>query len=156
MILTPTVTDKRKLPSAERSGGTARGVVAVVEDDAQMSQALVQWLHLVGIRATQHSSGESLLDELIPGDGGYLLAEGREHPAGVPLLAAVLDLNLPGMTGVALAHRLRRQAPKLPVAIITGLREVERAAFGTPPHGVEFLQKPFDLDALEDLLFPLK
>jgi DNA-binding response OmpR family regulator len=132
-----------------------RGIVAIVDDDPQVSRALGLWLDLQGLRAVHHISGESLLQSIHQDDGVLTLHLGSIKPLVIPLVGAVLDLNLPGITGIELAKALRRQSPALPLVVITALREEERARYGAPPPGVRCLKKPFDLDALEDALFPL-
>ena len=131
------------------------GIVAIVDDDPHISRALGMWLEMYGLRATHHTSGESLLQALCQDDGHLTLHIGVSHAVAFPMVGAVLDLNLPGITGIELAQALRRLAPELPMAIITALHEDERERFGHPPPGVLCLKKPFDLGALEDALFPL-
>ncbi len=134
---------------------TVRGIVAIVDDDPQISRALGLWLELHGLRAVHHISGESLLQSIHENDGVLTLRFGNSTPVVIPLVGAVLDLNLPGITGIELAMVLRNLSPVLPVAVITALLEDERVRYGTPPPGVRCLKKPFDLDALENALFPL-
>jgi DNA-binding response OmpR family regulator len=136
---------------------TPRGIVAIVDDDAQISRALGMWLALHGLRATHHMTGESLLQCLGGGCGAgpSPLHTDGSGPAEFRLLGAVLDLNLPGITGIELACTLRRLSPKLPLAIVTALHDDERVRYGNPPSGIRCLKKPFDLDVLEDALFPL-
>jgi FixJ family two-component response regulator len=128
------------------------GVVAVVDDDAEIRQALGDWLVLAGLEGAAHGSAESLLAALA--GGGGRLALGRDDAAAAPrrLLGAVLDVNLPGASGVELARLLRGLAPELPVALITALSAEELGRFGRPPAGVPCLHKPFDLEALEAAL----
>ena len=114
------------------------GVVAIVDDDPQISMALKSWVDLLGLQATVHLSGESLLK-----------ACRDEHPR---LVGAVLDLDLPGVCGFELARLLRHAVPGLPIVIVTGMPEMERIHFGTPPSGITCLSKPFDLDAIEQAL----
>jgi DNA-binding response OmpR family regulator len=76
-------------------------------------------------------------------------------PAEFRLVGAVLDLNLPGITGIELARALRCLSPGLPLAIVTALNDDDRLRYGNPPSGIRCLKKPFDLDALEEALFPL-
>lgn len=132
-----------------------RGAVAVVDDDIHISGALAWWLDLHGFHVTQHYSAESLLKAIHLEDGHLLTDVTKTNPIAYPLVGAVLDLNLPGITGFDLARTLRDMAPRLPLAIITALRDIERARYGTPPKDVRCLEKPFDLDALEYALFPL-
>lgn len=136
---------------------TTHGIIAIVDDDVDISCALGMWLELQGIHAAQHLSAESLLKDLVFEDGHLSLRVdgGDQGPVVLPLLGAVLDINLPGVTGIHLARTLREVAPDLPIAIITALREEERLRYGSPPPGIHCLKKPFDLMALEDALFPL-
>lgn len=133
----------------------ALGIVAIVDDDPQISQALGLWLDLHGLRAVHHISGESLLHSIHQDDGVLTLHFGTINPVVIPLVGAVLDLNLPGITGIELARALRHRSPVLPLVVITALHEEERVRYGVPPLGVRCLKKPFDLDALENALFPL-
>jgi len=132
-----------------------RGMVAIVDDDPHISRALGSWLELNSLRATHHTSAESLLQAVHAGAGALTIHLGVDNPVVFPLVGAVLDLNLPGATGIELATRLRRMAPGLPLVIITALRDDERERYGQPPPGIRILKKPFDLDDLEDALFPL-
>ena len=132
-----------------------RGIVAIVDDDAQVSRALGLWLDLHGLRAVHHISGESLLQSIHQDNGVLTLHFGVADSIVMPLAGAVLDLNLPGITGIELARALHRLSPALPMVVITALREEERVRYGTLPPGIRCLKKPFDLDALEDALFPL-
>jgi DNA-binding response OmpR family regulator len=134
---------------------SSRGIVAVVDDDPQISRALGLWLELQDLRAVHHITGESLLHSVHQDDGELTLHFGTTNPVVIRLVGAVLDLNLPGITGIELARALRRLSPALPIVVITALREEERVRYGALPPGIRCLKKPFDLDALEDALFPL-
>lgn len=131
------------------------GVIAIVDDDPHIARALGMWLELHNTAATQHLSAESLLQAIDQQDGCLVLRAGTGHPVPTPLVGVVLDLNLPDSNGFALATTLRQLAPALPLVIITALRDEERTRYGQPPPGIHCLKKPFDLDALEDALFPL-
>ncbi|TAN51346.1 MAG: response regulator [Methylococcaceae bacterium] len=147
---------KRRLrQSAVDAVAGTHGMVAIVEDDPHVSRALGMWLKLHGLHATHHTSGESLMQAIQTENGRLTLCIGIGHPVTFPLVGAILDVNLPGMSGIELAHVLRGLSPGLPLAIITALREEDRARYGAPPQGILCLKKPFDLDALEDALFPL-
>ena len=118
-----------------RTWNNSRGMLAIVEDDPHISNSLRMWSELLGLQSTVHTSAESLLNAICN--------------QSLPLLGAVLDLTLPGMSGFELANRLRRMAPELPLVVITGMGEHERRRRGTLPAGVPCLTKPFDLDALD-------
>lgn len=132
-----------------------RGIVAIVDDDPHISRALGMWLEFHDLRATHHTSAESLLQAIHQEEGRLTVHIGLTNPVVFPLAGAVLDLNLPGANGFELAWSLRQRAPEMPIAIITALRDEERVRYGSPPPGIRCLKKPFDLDSLEDALFPL-
>ena len=52
-----------------------RGIVAIVDDDPQISQALGLWLDLQGLRAVHYISGESLLQSISHGAGFHIAEE---------------------------------------------------------------------------------
>ncbi len=141
--------------SPETQHTTINGILAIVDDDSHISRALGMWVEMYGLRATQHTSGESLLHALRQQDGRLTLHFAPSPALPMALLGAVIDLNLPGISGIELAQALRRLTPDLPMVIITALCEDERARFGPAPPGVQCLKKPFDLGALEDALFPM-
>jgi two-component system, OmpR family, response regulator PrrA len=132
-----------------------RGVVAVVDDDPEIRRALGDWLALAGFAGCGHASAESLLAELDADGGGLRLGgdarDARDADPGL-LLGAVLDVSLPGVSGVDLARTLRGRAPELPLALITALSAEELRRFGQAPAGVACLRKPFELEALEAAL----
>jgi len=134
---------------------TTPGIVAIVDDDPYISCALGMWLELYGLRATHHTSGESLLQAIHQEEDRLVVHIAVGNDVELPLIGAILDLNLPGITGIELAHALRGLAPELPLTIITALHDDERARYGNPPPDICCLKKPFDLGALEDALFQL-
>lgn len=134
---------------------SAAGVVAVVDDDEHVAGALGSWLELHGLATVCLATAEALLEALAPLPGGMGVAVDSQAATRRPLLGAVLDLNLPGIDGVALAHRLRGLAPGLPLVLITALRDEDRASYGSLPTGVRCLRKPFNLDLLEEALASL-
>lgn len=132
-----------------------QGIVAIIDDDTQISRALTVWLDMHSLRAAHFVSAESLLQAVRTENGRLMLPIGITRPLVFPLAGAIIDLNLPGMSGIALSHRLHQAMPALPMVIISALAPEERARFGQPPADVICLKKPFDLDLLEDALYPL-
>lgn len=129
-------------------------MVAIVDDDPQISRALGAWLDLHALRASHHISGESLLQAIQLKDGKLVIQIGVSNPISFPLVGAVLDLNLPGINGIELARSLHRLMPSLPLVIVTALGAEDRMPYGPLPAGVRCLKKPFELDDLEGELFP--
>jgi FixJ family two-component response regulator len=106
------------------------GVVAVVDDDEGVRRALQRVLETAGFTAETFDSAESML----------------AADAASRALCLVLDIHLPGMSGVALARHLVSTGINLPVIFITARdsadprwREVGAA---------DFLVKPFRAEAL--------
>jgi DNA-binding response OmpR family regulator len=129
-------------------GGPA-GVVALVDDDRQITQVLQSWLDMLDMPAEVHESAEKLLSSLEPDNGRWLFRRG--HYAGRPLVGAVIDLNLPGLHGFGLAKALRKVSQQLPIVVITAARNEVRQALGDDVDDVVCLSKPFKLEALEKI-----
>ena len=123
---------------------TARGapvgdvitLVDVVDDDASVRKALTRLLASVGIRVTSHDSARRYLESVDIQRADCL----------------VLDLHLPGMSGIELLEHLREIAPALPVVCMTGGHAPDLAerlvAAGEP----QCLRKPFDESELFDAI----
>lgn len=62
------------------------------------------------------------------------------------------DLNMPGMSGFDLIQLVHESFPQLPVIAITGEATVKRAVEAMRLGASDFLRKPYELDALEELL----
>jgi len=131
-------------PAAPAAGGTAQGGtparvrVLIVDDDPDFKRALATLLDMMGYEVRTAQDGLHGLDTV---------AEFRPH-------CAVLDVDLPGVDGVEIARRLRRQPWGRDIVLIamTGWsRNEDRAAamLGGFDH---FLAKPVDLDELFALL----
>ena len=84
------------------------------------------WLVLHGLRAAHHVSAESLLYALHQEDGCLTIHFGIGHRVVYPLLGAVLDLNLHGITGIELAHVMRRMAHPFRATLATNRILVRR------------------------------
>ncbi len=129
--------------------------MAIVDDDSQISQALAIWFELGGFQATRHSSSESLLQAMAQSNGNPTVPSSADSSIRTELVAAVLDLNLPGMSGFELAKILRSQFPRLPLVVVTAMHDHERVPYGSASAGITCLQKPFDLYELNGALFPM-
>lgn len=142
---------------------SSTGVVAVVDDDLGIAQALRSWLNHIPAPVCTFSDGAALIAALQPVSSGWQLREPLAIGSGVtdvqagaglqPLKGVVLDLNMPGPNGFELARLLREQAPNLPVVVITAASQDYQKLMGGVPSGVVCLSKPFDLDVLEAALF---
>lgn len=111
-------------------------MVLLVEDEAVSRRALQTLLRIHGYQVRAVGSAE---------DGLRMIAEGY-----VPDVA-VVDVNLPGMSGIEFVRRVRRLYPKLPCVFMSANDEVNlehiRQAFRQPA-----LRKPFDVSNLLSLI----
>lgn len=118
-----------------------QGAVAVVDDDADLREALAFLLGTAGRRAVAYASAEALLAAGPPGSLACLL----------------VDVRMPGgMDGIALLRELRRRGHPAPVLVMTGHGDIPLAVRAMREGASDFLEKPFDdaalLDAVEGAL----
>jgi two-component system, cell cycle sensor histidine kinase and response regulator CckA len=85
-------------------------------------------------------------DVVVVGDGRSCIDRFEADPAAVAL--AVVDLTMPGATGVEVIRALRRCRPELPVVLTTGYDVLEVQAELGPAMPVELLAKPYRVDDL--------
>ena len=107
--------------------------VALVEDDAGMSQALARILRLAGYQPATFGSAEALIR-----DG-----------TGAEADCLVLDVQLPGMSGFELRDHLVQSGIAVPVIFITAYDDAEARALADRANAI-YLAKPFMGKALID------
>jgi len=103
-------------------------VIAVVEDDAGMRDALQRMLTAAGFEARGYASAEEFLGHAKAGAPGCL----------------VTDIRLPGASGLELQRRLRAAGHASPVIFITAHDTVEARREAEALDAVAFLIKPFE------------
>lgn len=114
------------------------GVALLIDDDDGVRLGVRLVLEVLGFEVVEARDGEAALDAL------------AKHRARV--VAALLDMTLPGLSGVETFHALRRIREDLPVIVNSGQDETEAMArIGDAAH-VTFLRKPFGLNELSDEL----
>jgi DNA-binding response OmpR family regulator len=85
---------------------------------------------------------------------GFDVRSAVEGDAGLELATAedfdlvVLDLRLPGRSGLEILEQLHEQKPTLPVIALTALRQVEDRVTGLDAGAADYLTKPFSLSEL--------
>ena len=112
----------------------APATVFVVEDDTAVRRALSVALRERGYTVESFASAEAFLDAGCDGRPGCLL----------------LDIRMPGIGGLELQDRLKRADSALPVIFITAHANVPMAVSAVRKGAFDFLEKPYDLDALID------
>jgi two-component system response regulator FixJ len=108
------------------------GVVHIVDDDAAVRRSLERLLNSAGIATAAYSSAPDFL-EAIPG-----LAPG----------CILLDVWMPGITGLELQLRLKNLGLVLPIIVMTAHGDVQSAVQAMKAGAVDFIEKPFDEDCL--------
>lgn len=103
-----------------------RLTLLVIDDDEDVRRALTRFLRLHGYDVIAFESAEAWLSAMTPVDG------------------AVLDINLPGMTGLELDERMRRDGHSIPTVFITahdesGARGMNRVILPKPLDTQRFL-----------------
>lgn len=110
----------------------AKSTISVVDDEASVREALKGLLKSVGYRAEVFASAEEFL-------GSGRLAD---------TACLILDVRMPGMSGVELQERLRDSRSSVPIIFITAHGDQDARARALERGAIEFLQKPFSDDAL--------
>ncbi len=108
--------------------------ILLVDDDADLLELIAMRLAAAGYRVNAVRSGEAALASLA-----------AERPQAV-----ITDLRMHGMDGMALFDAIHRQAPTLPVVILTAHGTIPEAVAATRRGVFSFLTKPFDSNVLTD------
>jgi RNA polymerase sigma factor (sigma-70 family) len=106
--------------------------VFIVEDDAAVRDSLGLLLGLQGFRTQAFSCAEDFLRVYQPSWAGCLL----------------LDVKMPGMSGLELQESLRQQSVALPIIIMTAHGDIATVRTALRSGAVDFLEKPVGPDAL--------
>lgn len=112
--------------------GPADSLVYVVEDDDALRDSLCWLIESAGYRVAAYSNAESFLAYLEPEERGCL----------------VLDVRMPGMSGIELQERLIRRGLHLSIIFITGHGDVPMAVNALKRGAFDFIEKPFQDQAL--------
>ncbi len=108
--------------------------VFVVDDDQAMRNSLKWLIESVAMRVETYSSAKEFINNYYPGRSGCLL----------------LDVRMPGMSGLELQQYLNEQQIQIPIIIITGHGDVPMAVRAMKAGAVDFIQKPFNDEFLLD------
>ncbi len=112
----------------------ADSVVFVVDDDSSVREAIKSLIKSVGLRVETFETAQQFLGSKRP-----------EAPGCV-----VLDVRLPGLSGLDLQRQLAANEIKLPIIFITGYGDIPMSVSAMKAGALEFLTKPFrDQDLLD-------
>jgi FixJ family two-component response regulator len=115
---------------------SARPLIHVVDDDESLRTALLRLLDVVGFETRGYAS-----------TGAFLLQPPDDRPGCI-----LLDVRLPGPSGLELQTALQRQGVTLPVIFLTAYADVPSSVKAMKAGAVDFLEKPVDRDILLNAL----
>jgi RNA polymerase sigma factor (sigma-70 family) len=104
------------------------GTVFVVDDDSSTRELLSWLMKRNGLHSQVYPDAHSFLKAYKPGTPGCL----------------VVDLNMPGMSGLDLQQYLKENGVALPVIFLSGRADVPKAVRAVREGAIDFLEKPFD------------
>ena len=107
-------------------------IVFVIDDDASIRDAMQTLLKSVGLRSAVFPSTEEFLRETRP-----------EIPS-----CLVLDVRLPGMSGLEFQEELEKLGVRIPIIFVTGHGDIPMTSRAIKAGAVEFLTKPFQKQEL--------
>jgi len=107
-------------------------LISIVDDDESMREAIQSLLRSVGFRAKTFASGEQ-----------FLQSDQIENTA-----CLILDVRMPGMSGLDLQRRLMATECRIPIVFVTAHGEEEARSRALQEGAVDFLLKPFSEEAL--------
>lgn len=113
---------------------TSKPIVYIIDDDNAVRQFLGELIDSVNLRVEAFGSAQAFLDSYTPGSIGCLL----------------LDIRMPGMSGLELQKELIKRSINLPCIILTGNADVQIAVQAFKAGAVDFIEKPFNNELLLD------
>jgi DNA-binding NtrC family response regulator len=107
--------------------------ILIIDDEPNARAGLVRIIQNLGCLAREAGDGASGLDLF------------RAHGADL----VITDLRMPGMSGLSVLETLRRDAPDVPVIVITAYGSADTAREALQQGAYDFISKPFDLETIE-------
>lgn len=118
-------------------GATRGDIVLVIDDDASIRSALKELFESVGLEVKTFASGAALLENSIPEATSCL----------------VLDVRLPGTSGLKFQEELARADVQVPIVFMTAHGDIAMAVRAMKAGAVDFLTKPFNNQDMLDAVF---
>ena len=120
---------------------TDQPTVLIIDDDSRMREAMQRLLKTVGLHFESFATPQDFLHHKLP-DGPSCL---------------VLDVRLPGMSGLDVQSKLNEAGVQIPIIFITGHGDIPMTVKAMKSGAVEFLTKPFrDQDLIDAIQQALK
>jgi len=115
-------------PRSSREPASAKdSIVLVIDDDASMRRALTNLFESIGLKVEVFGSAPEMLDSKLPDVASCL----------------VLDIRLPGVSGLDFQTELARANIHIPIIFMTGHGDIPMSVRAMKGGAVDFLTKPF-------------
>jgi FixJ family two-component response regulator len=127
--------------SPHEAASAAEPIVFVIDDDASMRRALTNLFQSVGLKVEVYGSASDMLLGKLPDVASCL----------------VLDIRLPGLSGLDFQTELARANIHLPIIFMTGHGDIPMSVRAMKGGAVDFLAKPFrDQDMLDAVVMAIE
>ncbi len=111
-------------------------IVHVIDDEPSICRLFERVCTQIGLRTKSYGQAEAFLAEYDPAIPGCV----------------ILDVHLPLMSGLELLEEMSRRGWKAPIVIISGKAEVSHAVRAFRLGSIDFLEKPFAKDEIENVV----
>lgn len=111
------------------------GTILVADDEPMICRILEAFFQKRGLKVITAGTGEEVLQKM------------AEKP-----LAVLLDINMPGMSGIETLKRLHAQAPQIPIIMVTANEEADVIREALDAGAYDYVVKPFSLEYIETVL----
>jgi len=111
---------------------TKSGTVLVVDDEPSVADLLYEDLTELGYECFKATTGEDALERLLKDDYDLML----------------LDLKLPGISGIDILKEVKSNHPGTKVIVVTALKDVQTAVEAMKAGAIDYITKPFDLEEI--------
>lgn len=130
--------DLHQAPSGVTKNSSSGSCVFVIDNDASLRAALKELFEFVGLHVELFASGSAFLENRPPESTNSCL---------------VLDVRLPGMSGLRFQEELARAEVNIPIIFLTCHGDIPMAVRAMKAGAVDFLTKPFRNQDLLDAVF---
>lgn len=110
------------------ASSTLQQTVFIVDDDADVRDALALLMRSAGLTTATFASAREFLSQLNPRESGCL----------------ILDIRMPGMSGMELQAEMHKRRIRLPIIFLTGHGDIPMAVKAMKVGAVDFIQKPLE------------
>lgn len=122
----------RMLSEIEKAAVQGKALIRIVDDDDSLREALRFVLEMEGWQVTDYSSADAFLRGDAPSTPGCV----------------VMDVRMPGLTGIEAQKVMIDRGYALPIVFLTGHGDIDMAVMALHDGAADFIQKPIDNERL--------